>query len=124
MALHGNLIVCGKSYGIEVPSYHLSEPKKTVHVWVLDTWHIVGMVGKTEADAIGKPATLQDGRVSVYLGEGTYLRGELAELGSTKAISVTTTEVPRPKVRKGMELRWHNYMWQKYIKSKGWIEAR
>lgn len=31
--------------------------------------------------------------------------------------------VPPPKVRKGIELRWHYGEWQKYSKTQGWVSA-
>ena len=32
-------------------------------------------------------------------------------------------DVPCPKVRPGIETRWSDGKWQKYLKSKGWVTA-
>jgi hypothetical protein len=40
--------------------------------------------------------------------------------GSDKAETNTSTEVPPPKVRAGIETRWRNGAWEKYLRSKGW----
>jgi len=62
------------------------------------------------------------------LGDGIYqdndgLKYRLVECGRTKPIAFDRVPVPCPKVRKGIETRWHNGQWEKYLKSQGWISA-
>lgn len=44
-------------------------------------------------------------------------------LGNTKAVRVETAPIPRPKVRKGIEVRFTRGRWEKYLKTKGWVAA-
>jgi hypothetical protein len=71
-------------------------------------------------DAIGREATIQDGRVSVYCGNGNYLDGGLVDGGQTKSIKTETIDVPRPKCR--VETRWRDGRWEKLLR-KGWVAA-
>jgi hypothetical protein len=124
MALHGMIIqLPNGSLALQCASTHLLEPKETRHTWELKTWHFMGYGSKDKEDAIGKAATIVDGRVSAYLGNGTYLRSDLPQLGATPATTVETVDVPRPKVRKGIETRWHNSRWERYTARGGWIPA-
>jgi hypothetical protein len=42
--------------------------------------------------------------------------------GDSKATIIYSYSIPAPKVRKGIEVRWHQGHWEKYLKSeKGWI---
>lgn len=38
-----------------------------------------------------------------------------------KAVRAETIPIPCPKVRKGLETRYANGHWQKYLKSEGWV---
>jgi ssDNA-binding Zn-finger/Zn-ribbon topoisomerase 1 len=40
--------------------------------------------------------------------------------GETQAAIVYSYDVPCPKVRKGIEVRWYQGKWQKYTKARGW----
>lgn len=42
--------------------------------------------------------------------------------GAAEAEYVEDVEVPAPKVRKGVELRWHRGRWEKLLR-KGWVPA-
>jgi hypothetical protein len=42
--------------------------------------------------------------------------------GKTCESCVYFADIPAPKVRKGVEVRWSNYEWQKLLK-RGWISA-
>ena len=114
-------------YGFQDESVWHDKPKKTVWVWPLSHWKIGGMgCGRVE-DAIGKDATSRGGTVSVYLGNGTHLTAWMPEGDQTKALTVEEVDIPCPKVRAGMETRWHSWghpgRWEKYTKTKGWIPA-
>lgn len=39
-----------------------------------------------------------------------------------KPVKTEVVEAPRPKVRRGVELRWHEGRWQKLLK-RGWVPA-
>lgn len=47
----------------------------------------------------------------------------LAHGGETRTILFEKTPIPCPKVRAGVETRYHNGRWQKYLKSSGWTSA-
>jgi hypothetical protein len=122
MALPGTIVRHGGKLAFESTSPMLNEPKLVRHVWELATAATSGMCWRAPEDSIGKPATIQDGRVSCYLGQGCYLSGTLADGGATRAIIVETIPIPCPKVRAGIETRWHNGQWQKLLKT-GWRNA-
>jgi hypothetical protein len=124
MALHGKMIKLDNGHlAIECRSTHYSDPKEIRHVWELPAYRIRGLGRCAESDAIGKAATVTDGRISCYVGNGIFVEGELPQGGSTPAIVVETTDIPRPKVRAGIETRWSDGQWQKYTKARGWIAA-
>jgi hypothetical protein len=63
-----------------------------------------------------------------YQGQGVYLdedglRYELKNNGETKAEHWEEEQIVCPKVRKGIETRFHRGSWQKYLKSQGWVNA-
>lgn len=41
----------------------------------------------------------------------------------TLAIKQEEKPIPCPKVRAGIETRFHRGAWEKYLKSKGWVTA-
>ena len=56
----------------------------------------------------------------------TVLDGVVVEAwfpGSSYPTHVEESAVPCPKVRGGIETRWHRGEWQKYSKAKGWVRA-
>lgn len=122
MALQGKIIeLATDSYGFEYIDPHYSEPTIIRQVWPIASLATRGMTYCRVQEAIGKPATITDGRVSCYLGQGNYVHGALPELGATKSIILEEFPAPRPKCRS--ELRWQNGRWQKYSARKGWIAA-
>lgn len=58
-------------------------------------------------------------RPDTHASSGSVSTGD----GRREAIHKETHAVPPPKVRAGIETRWHEGRWQKYLKSKGWIDA-
>jgi hypothetical protein len=122
MPLQGKIIELGREqYGFEYLDPHYSEPKILRQVWPIVALKTRGMSYCRNEEAIGKPASLTDGRVSCYLGQGNYVEGALPELGQTKSISLEEYPAPRPKCR--AKLRWRNGHWEKYSACKGWITA-
>lgn len=66
------------------------------------------------------------GRYAVMTGRpmyGTPRYIALPELGQTKCTKQEVIPIAPPKVRKGIELRWRNSRWEKYLKSSGWVAA-
>jgi hypothetical protein len=104
-----------------------SEPIKDVLYWPVS--HASAFVGETfplpARDAGNGSYTVRrnpdldksdcgyDAHFTVYFPNG----------GATKAEFVETSEIPCPKVRKGIETRYHNGRWEKYTKQGGWIAA-
>ena len=95
-----------------------SEPVEHVHYWPTrwDKNDLTDFVtGKTDDPA----------KIRVQRFGGTYFLRfpgcgfdlELRLPGETKSVRVETVPVPRPKVRKGIELRWNNGRWYKRLKS-------
>lgn len=119
--LQGTIIKHGESLAIECTSPMLNEPKMVRHVWEIARYRVAGMSWRSEQEAIGRDATIRDGRVRCYLGEGCYLDGELADLGATPAVLVETLDIPCPRAR--TQTRWHYGRWEKYSKRSGWIPA-
>lgn len=65
------------------------------------------------------------GEYAVMTGKAMYARARiirLPDLGATKCIKQEVIPIPCPKVRKGIETRWHGH-WQKYLQTKGWVAA-
>jgi hypothetical protein len=124
MPLNGKIIKLENGrLGIECISRDYRDPTEIRHVWEIPSMRATGFGYCTIDDAIGRAASINDGRVSCYLGEGKWLEGQLAEGGSTKAIIVETREVPKPKVKAGISTRWRDGRWEKHLLRQGWIAA-
>lgn len=57
-----------------------------------------------------------------------YPRGYFVELpllngGQTMPIHSEEEPIPVPKVRRGIETRYRNGKWEKYLKAQGWVSA-
>lgn len=50
-------------------------------------------------------------------------RFALCDGGRTQAVRVESEPVPPPKVRAGIEVRWRDGCWWKYLKARGWVRA-
>ena|SRR5580765_3026839 len=124
MALQGKIIKLDDGrLAFESVSASYNTPETIRHLWVMEHYRFSGMGAASEEDAIGKPASITDGLISCYLGNGRYLTGQLAQGGATPAISVEVKPAPRPRVRAGTELRWQAGHWEKYTKVHGWVAA-
>ena len=128
--LKGTLIELGPDkYGFENISFTMSKPEVIRLVWpIINIGPANGNLRYANTrEAIGKEAILRDGRVGVYVGQGAYIRGVLENGPNTKAAIVEVTTVEKPKVRAGVEVRWHHDgyrgFWQKYLKRTGWVQA-
>jgi hypothetical protein len=118
--LRGKIIDMGKGkLGFEHTSYDSREPVAQVMVWEMLEAACSGYSWCEQGQAIGREASIADGVVSCYLGQGNYVRCYLPERGSTKATMVRSESVPCPKVRKGIETRWRDGRWQKLLRA-GW----
>lgn len=119
MSLIGRLIQYDReTLAVEYESTFTGEPKMIRQIWPIGSYRLTGMSYCTLQDAIGKPATIRDGAVSVYLGNGNHLNGNLVNGGSTQSIKTETLDVPRPKCR--VETRWKNGRWEKLLRT-GWV---
>ena len=119
MELHGKIIDLGNGKaGFEYIDSDFNHPNALRQVWPIVELRTRGMSYCRIDEAFGKPATITDGRVSCYLGQGNYVEGALPQLGSTKAITQETFPIPCPKCR--VETRYYNGQWQKTTR-KGWV---
>ena len=71
----------------------------------------------------GKQELRQLGTASYYFTRGSGERVDIRILGGgqTKAIAVEHADLPKPKVRNGIETRFYRGGWQKYLKTQGWV---
>ena len=121
MALHGTIIALESlQYGFEYVTTNYNEPTRIRQVWPIESLRTEGMSYCRNDEAIGKPASVTDGRVSCYLGNGNWVKGALPDGGKTKATILETTPIPRPKCR--VETRWHGGRWEKLTR-RGWVAA-
>jgi len=101
------------------------KPEEIVNYWP------IGMRTKdlTEHYGIPVPAELRylgDGVYSVETGRPRYCAARVVRLtegGKTKSIKYEVNPIPCPRVVKGIETRWRNSRWEKYLKSEGWVAA-
>jgi hypothetical protein len=75
-------------------------------------------------DFLDKEALYEGGgtyriRMAAY----TYRTASLSEYGNTRSMAIETEPIAAPKVRKGIETRYRDGRWQKYLKSEGWVTA-
>jgi hypothetical protein len=122
MALQGKIIELSRdTYGFEYIDNDYNKPEQIRQVWPIVALQTRGSMSYCRnEEAIGKPASISDGRVSCYLGNGNYVHGQLPELGATKSIVLEVSPVPRPKCR--VETRWYAGRWQRLTR-KGWQNA-
>jgi hypothetical protein len=121
MSLNGTIIDLGAGqFGIECLSTDYNKPERIRHVWPIVALQTRGMSYCRNEEALGKPATISDGRVSCYLGNGNYVHGALPDLGQTKAIILEVSPMPKPRCR--VETRWYGGRWQKLTR-KGWRDV-
>lgn len=123
MALQGKIVSLAHGVlGFEYFATDLNKPIRYRQVWQIGANRTRGMSYAAPAEAVGRDASLVDGRVSCYLGNGNYLHGELPELGKTVALFVDEMPIPAPKVKRTTQTRWHYGRWEKLTR-KGWAAA-
>lgn len=125
MALAGKIVAL-KSIGPETMGFEYRHPQydkpiEIRQVWVIEYARTSGYSFCQPADAIGKDATVTDGMVSCYLGNGNYVKGPLVGGGSGKSIVCEQIPIPRPRNVRS-ELRWYYGAWQKLTR-KGWVNV-
>ena len=114
---------------VKAVDVYSTEPKR-VTWW----WPIMTDVSKANAEIyalghkLGPYNGTSDGRYC-YSYDPTLPPGahrtvfHLVNGGRTQAIKIEEETIPPPKVRKGVELRWKDGRWQKYLKREGWVNA-
>lgn len=118
MALTGRLIQFDReTLAVEYECTLGSQPKAVRQTWPLGSFQLRGFA-MSLSDAIGRDAVIDQGRVSVYCGNGNSLIGNLVNGGSTESIRTVTLDIPCPKCR--TETRWHDGRWEKLLR-KGWV---
>jgi hypothetical protein len=63
------------------------------------------------------------GHYSFMRSSGQRVPIQLTNGGQTQSIDTKIETVRAPRVRAGIETRWYNGAWQKYLKSQGWVFA-
>ena len=116
--MNGKIVKRGDSIFVEVVYRQSGHPRDTVLLWkserVVRDPYRPGFPEDGDAVRDGGIA----GGWANYHGEGWTV-----QFGSNcQAESATERDVPCPKVRKGIETRWHNGEWQKMLKG-GWVRA-
>ena len=95
------------------------EPKMLVLYWPTGI-RTADFLASYGSDMIGRQ--VRSGRFAgSYIIDGTRLQINLTEGGQTRPIHNKIIPIPAPKVRKGIEVRYYNGRWQKYLKTKGWV---
>jgi hypothetical protein len=78
-------------------------------------------------DLTGCHGSMHGGRVSFRMGTSSTAawaqERPLPDGGKTVAIASMVTPIPCPKVRAGIQTRYRNGRWEKYLKSAGWVAA-
>lgn len=114
----------GKILVRETTTMH-DEPTNMVHFWPTRFTH-------WDLDNHTEPLKVEDIKVerSGYCGYSLKFPGcgfwsDDTRYIAMKAVRVETEPLPCPKVRKGIETRYHYGQWQKYLKSskRGWVTA-
>lgn len=112
---------------------HSTEPKATIN-----RYRIIG--ARPARGNMGPAPTMAPGLVVTYTrdsvhpcpdGQGgkactwtAYKDGAYLEVtADVTAFEQATIAIPCPKVRKGIDTRFSHGVWQKYLKSEGWVKA-
>ncbi len=108
-------------------------PVLTTEGWV-PCWYRAGESGEycticgQPKDSVGHRHALEpvaisghDGRYGGTLANGARFTVTIDPRG--QAVKIDETPIACPKVRKGIEVRYARGVWQKYLKSSGWVRA-
>jgi hypothetical protein len=110
---------------VRSPMVYSDKPEEIVNYYPTD----IRTKQMTDDFGIPVPAELEYssmGKYAVLTGRpmyGTPRYIALPQLGQTQCTKQEVIPIPAPKVRKGIEVRWYNGKWQKYLKSSGWVAA-
>jgi len=96
-----------------------SEPKMLVLYWPTGI-RAADFQASYGSDMMGRQ--VRSGRFGgSYIIDGTRLQVNLTDGGQTRPIHSKKVPIPAPKVRKGVEVRYYDGRWEKYLKTKGWV---
>ena len=112
----GTLRQDGQTWRVEVSNAMYSEPTRQTTSWLVTGCRYTGGLAPTLAD--GLEVRFADGD-----SWSAYRHGEYTTI-TTEHIGLPRCEpIPAPKVRAGVEVRYRDGRWQKYLKSQGWVTA-
>ena len=117
--IQGILRQQGKEWVVEYRTTVYSAP-----VWQITTWRVTGI--RREAHYGPAPDmvdgltvdSIRDRDAWQAYAHGNYLVLETEHNGTRRE-----EPYPCPKVRRGVEMRYHDGVWQKYLKTQGWVSA-
>lgn len=99
----------------------LLEPVRRITYWPVSQGSEAWL---RDMDYLNKEATYDgNGCYQIRIAPYVYRPCNLAEYGQTRSLAVETEPIPAPKVRKGIETRYRDGRWQKYLRSEGWVNA-
>ena len=106
---------------IQAPYPAFDRPELIIHHWPIGRADRRIEISSYEGAEVtkGNCSFVYSLRIAPY----EYVRIYLKDQGQTVSIDTVIEEIPCPKVRKGIETRWHNGQWEKYTKNKGWVSA-
>ena len=111
---------------LRTDSTDFNEPKRVRQWWRIEREQ---PGERAVIDLAGSYASMYAGRVAFKMGTGPGAAWASDrpvprdENGKVTALATEVTDYPCPPVRKGIETRYRNGGWQKYLKSKGWVAA-
>ena len=106
---------------IQCPYPAFDKPELIIHHWPIGQCDKRIEISEYEGAEVSKGGCSYEYvlRLAAY----EYVRIYLKDQGQTQSIDTIIEPIPCPKVRKGIETRWQNGQWEKYMKSKGWVSA-
>jgi hypothetical protein len=100
------------------------KPERTVLYWPVEHGSLSAIRDVfPEVDTDKELRDGGNGRYSIYRGWNWSPPVVLKDGGQTKPIKSEIIPIPCPKVRAGIDTRFRNGSWEKYLKSKGWVTA-
>jgi hypothetical protein len=100
-----------------------SYPKFGEPAMITVSWRVIG---GTRKESYGPAPELAPGlTVQCEIGAKWYAydRGNYLILDTEHEGTVAERPLPCPKVRAGVETRYHDGRWEKYLKARGWVAA-
>jgi len=117
--MRGNLEYRDGAWQVTVADAMLAEPTRYLTSWrVTGAFPAPGSYGPAPQLTDGAEVTyLHNGRFQLYR-DGGYTWIDTEEKGERR-----TESIPPPRVRAGVDVRYHDGRWQKYSKRLGWSNA-